>query len=87
MAEEASDAIARLLENNFAGDAGPEKPPESRLETVEIDRLKQFKLSQKRKLKSHDIHFIDHPMLGIMLAIRPYKPVEGLDERLGIGGD
>lgn len=96
IAEEASNAIARLLEDNFssedASESGAEssaenqsdKPPLT-VETVTVERLKQFKLSQMRKLKSHDTHFIDHPLLGIMIAIRPYKPVEDLEQRLGLG--
>ena len=90
LAEEASDAIARLLEDSFGNEENEQAETTtegSRLitETISIDRLKQFKLSQKRALKSHDIHFIDHPLLGIMIAIRPYKPVEDLEQRLGIG--
>ena len=34
-------------------------------------------MQQKRKMRSREVHYIDHPLFGLMIEIRPYKlPVD-----------
>ena len=31
-------------------------------------------LQEKRKMRSREVHYIDHPLLGMLIEIRPYRP-------------
>lgn len=39
--------------------------------SANIDRISQ--INQKRRMRSNEIHYIDHPLYGIILEIRPVK--------------
>ncbi len=41
---------------------------------VDEDRLQFFKLAQKRRLKSNELHYFDHPMFGLLIVLRPLEP-------------
>ncbi len=36
-------------------------------------------LQQKRRMRSREVHYIDHPLFGLLIELRPYQP-ETLDE-------
>ena len=39
-------------------------------------------LRQKRKMRSNELHYIDHPRIGLLVKITPYTPPEPEDEEL-----
>ncbi len=39
-----------------------------------ITYLQDYSIQQKRRLKSKQINYFDHPLLGILLLITPYQP-------------
>ncbi|NRB41053.1 MAG: hypothetical protein HRU20_21705 [Pseudomonadales bacterium] len=43
----------------------------NQLWTADIQRISQ--IQQHRRMRSNEIHYIDHPLYGIILEIRPFK--------------
>jgi hypothetical protein len=40
--------------------------------------VKRFELHQSRRMRSKTLHYIDHPLYGVLLLITPYEnPDEG----------
>jgi hypothetical protein len=35
-----------------------------------------FRLSEKRRVRSHEIHYFDHPNFGVIARVTPYNPPE-----------
>lgn len=35
--------------------------------------LKEFKLKQSRKMRSRQLHYLDNPLMGMIVSIRPYN--------------
>ncbi len=56
----------------------PELPPSPFADTTQTDKNQDFlikriiKVSQERSMRSNEIHYIDHPLLGIIVKIVPY---------------
>jgi len=42
-------------------------------EKVYTERLFNYPLIQTRRLRSGELHYFDHPLIGILVMIRPYK--------------
>lgn len=40
----------------------------------------QFRLQQSRRLRSKEMHYIDHPLFGLIVLITPYEPAEIFSE-------
>ena len=57
---------------------------ESESEKMYIERLFNYPLKQSRRVKSGDLHFFDHPMMGVIIMIRPYELNEELTEQEGL---
>ena len=53
----------------------PEESEESEEETVEQDMPKvyTYHLQQTRKMRSKEVHYIDHPVLGVVILAWPFK--------------
>jgi hypothetical protein len=46
-------------------------------EQLFIERLFNYPVKQSRKVKSNQLHYFDHPLMGILIMIRPYeRPTE-----------
>ncbi|WP_444993999.1 CsiV family protein [Aliikangiella sp. IMCC44359] len=45
---------------------------ETESEKLYIERLFNYSLKQSRKIKSGELHFFDHPLIGVLIMIRPY---------------
>lgn len=56
-----------------AGNLAAIEAPQTQIETV----LKRYRLEQKRRMRSGETHYFDHPLLGIILQVR--KVEEGSD--------
>lgn len=42
--------------------------------TVQVERfLKSYRLDQKRRMRSSETHYIDHPLMGIIIQVRKVK--------------
>lgn len=45
-----------------------------------VERLFNYSVKQSRKVRSGELHFFDHPLMGILIIIRPYElPAEPAD--------
>lgn len=62
------DTDESILNGIMAGTI-PE-PPES----VEVPFLRSYPLQQLRVIRSGEIHYLDHPMFGMIIQIRKYQP-------------
>ena len=45
-----------------------------------------FRLETSRRMRSGEIHYIDHPRFGVLVFVNPWEPGEGNDEEEGEGG-
>ena len=45
----------------------------------EVDAT-QFRMQQSRRLRSKEVHYIDHPLFGLIVLITPYEPAEIFSE-------
>jgi hypothetical protein len=75
----------RTLENNHDLDKGLSSPHSSQslgqsiipssssspLTTINRIPLRAAKVSQSRRMRSNELHYIDHPMLGILVRVTP----------------
>lgn len=52
------------INDNFL-DMAPEK--------IYIEKLFNYSLKQSRKIRSNQLHYLDHPLLGLLIMIRPYE--------------
>lgn len=52
--------------------------------TIVQDVLNKYVMQQSRRLRSNEIHYLDHPLFGILIQIRPYEKAEADD---AISGD
>jgi hypothetical protein len=52
--------------------AGNEAMP---ADTADIDLLKYrvFRLQQSRRMRSSEIHYLDHPLFGVIAQVTPYE--------------
>ncbi|MCF6194849.1 MAG: peptidoglycan binding protein CsiV, partial [Kangiellaceae bacterium] len=48
---------------------------QSESEKIYITRLFNYPLKQTRRLRSGELHYFDHPLIGMLVMIRPYKRV------------
>ena len=39
-----------------------------------------YRLSERRKMRSTELHFFDHPRFGALALITPWEPEEALDD-------
>ncbi|MET1255495.1 CsiV family protein [Aliikangiella maris] len=46
---------------------------ETESEKIYIERLFNYSLRQSRRVKSGELHFFDHPLLGVLIMIKPYS--------------
>lgn len=46
---------------------------ESESEKRYIERLFNYPMKQSRRLRSGELHYFDHPLMGLLVIIRPYK--------------
>ena len=47
------------------------------------ERLFNYQLKQSRRVRSGELHFFDHPMIGLLIMIRPYElPTESQQQAL-----
>ncbi len=44
--------------------------------TTEYVNKRIAKMSQHRKMRSKELHYIDHPLFGLLIRITPYEPAE-----------
>lgn len=69
--------IQLLQETISATDKAPEKPLRQRLqlatESAEHNYLQGFPLQARRKTRSKEIQYIDHPMYGLVVLITPVE--------------
>ncbi len=56
----------QLDENFLSGD--------SHDSIVVQDVLNDYSMQQSRRLRSNELHYIDHPLFGMLIHIRPYDP-------------
>ncbi len=51
-------------------------------ETIKVEYLQPYQLLQKRRVRSKEVHYFDHPVLGVMVLITPYdnKPEPAQEE-------
>ena len=49
-------------------------------------RIITYVMNQKRRMKSKELHYLDHPLLGVLVEAIPYKPedVEKLDDKTAV---
>ncbi|HWV14213.1 MAG TPA: CsiV family protein [Cellvibrio sp.] len=65
---------------NDLGANWPELPPLPHTDITPADQAPDYlvkrivKLKQERSIRSQEIHYIDHPLLGIIIKIVPYSP-------------
>ncbi|MBV1910064.1 MAG: peptidoglycan binding protein CsiV [Kangiellaceae bacterium] len=43
------------------------------------ERLFNYPLSQTRRMRSTELHYFDHPLIGMLVMIRPYEPNSKVD--------
>ncbi|GGY71002.1 hypothetical protein GCM10011613_14440 [Cellvibrio zantedeschiae] len=61
-------------------DTWPELPSLPFTDTAQSDKNQDYlikrivKVSQDRSMRSNEVHYIDHPLLGIIVKIIPYEP-------------
>ena len=57
---------------------------ETESEKMYIERLFNFPLTQSRRVKSGELHYFDHPLMGILILITPYESEKELTQTDGI---
>ena len=57
---------------------------ETESEKMYIERLFNYPLKQSRRVRSGELHFFDHPLVGVLIMIRPYELNKELTEDDGI---
>jgi len=45
-----------------------------------VNEFREFRLTEFRRMKSKTIHYLDHPMFGVVIGIDRYKADTGEDE-------
>lgn len=63
------NSAGMVLKNNFEGGSPFEQ--EAELKSYVITNIST--LSQKRRMRSGELHYIDHPKLGILVKVVPYE--------------
>jgi hypothetical protein len=53
---------------------------ETESEKIYVERLFNYTLKQSRKVRSGELHFFDHPLLGLFIIIRPYELPTEVDD-------
>lgn len=62
------------LDSNLAGlESTTEDNNESADSSYEFNYLKTFQFNQTRRLYSGDLHYLDHPKIGMLVQIRKYR--------------
>ena len=51
-------------------------------EGLPVNEFRQFRLTEYRRMKSKTIHYLDHPMFGVIIGIDRYQPDSGEDEEV-----
>jgi len=49
------------------------------MSTVIQEVLNKYPMQQSRRIRSKEIHYIDHPLFGLLIQIRPYKKLKTND--------
>ncbi|TQV84401.1 CsiV family protein [Aliikangiella coralliicola] len=49
---------------------------EAESEKMYIERLFNYRLKQSRRVRSGELHYFDHPLIGMLVIIRPYEMEE-----------
>lgn len=57
---------------------------EAETEKMYIERLFNYPLKQSRRVKSGELHFFDHPLMGVIIMIRPYELNQEMTEQEGL---
>lgn len=58
------EMLLQKMANLLDSEVLPDQPAVSRVAT----------LQQKRRMRSREIHHIDHPLMGIIIEVRPFEP-------------
>lgn len=59
---------------------GADAPPEEPVVAVEPVRAKRtVQLSASRRLSLGEVHYIDHPLFGLIVTVRPWNPAAAVD--------
>jgi len=68
------DATETNNENSFGWQLGDDFLLEKQDDSlVTRDVLNKYALQQSRRLRSNETHYIDHPLFGLLIQIRPYE--------------
>ncbi|WP_020210388.1 CsiV family protein [Gilvimarinus chinensis] len=61
--------------SNLMADAAQTRPEDALMEFLEAPYLPAHivKLEQQRRMRSNELHYVDHPRLGLLVKITPYK--------------
>ncbi|MCK5002352.1 MAG: hypothetical protein KAJ92_02530 [Gammaproteobacteria bacterium] len=43
-------------------------------------KFDEFEIKSQRRMRSNELHYIDHPLLGILVIVSPIKPPEPVEE-------
>jgi|GEM_PF-4624439 len=57
---------------------------ETESEKMYIERLFNYPVNQSRRMRSGELHFFDHPLVGVLVMIRPYERNQEVTEEDGI---
>ena len=75
---EPDSPVRGILSGFFARQAqpGPKAPePEEYLRfTRSGEVVWPFRMNQRRRMRSGEVHYLDHPMFGLLVLARPYEP-------------
>ena len=44
------------------------------------EKYDEFSIKSQRRMRSNELHYIDHPLLGILVIVTPIKPPEPVEE-------
>lgn len=79
--EAAPDRVFDAITGFFARDSQPqprEREPGEYLRLTRDGRvLWPFRMNQKRRMRSGEVHYLDHPLFGLLVVARPYEPPKG----------
>lgn len=45
-------------------------------EPLEVPRPTRFRLLESRRMRSKELHYLDHPLFGLLVQVTPYEPEE-----------
>ena len=65
-----TDLLYKRLKNNY-------RPVSPVLNSKAFD---EFEIKSQRRMRSKELHYIDHPLLGVLVIVSPIKPPESLEE-------